>query len=150
MDPTKKQPHAGWIPGQFLGINRQAGDAMTYFIETENGKGRNVVLMRSTIRSKVNCIETSGIDHHLQESTDDDISFHSLPSGENIINNNNKTINDDDVSQNEGEELHDNENNTETEIEITFHYDELEENNHQPSGMRCYDLFHRNRKRKRP
>ena len=52
-----------------------------------------------------------------------------MPSGKNIINNNNKTIYNDDGSQNEDEELHDNDNTTETEIEITFHDDELDENN---------------------
>ena len=55
------------------------------------------------------------------------VRFHAFKKS--IINNNNKTINNDDGSQNEDEELHDNENTTETEIEITFHDDELDENN---------------------
>ena len=36
FDPEVKQPLDGWKRGRFLGINRSAGDNITYFIETEN------------------------------------------------------------------------------------------------------------------
>ena len=51
-DPSAKQPQSGWLPGLLLGINRQAGDAMTYFIETDKNSGKDVVLTRSTVRSQ--------------------------------------------------------------------------------------------------
>ena len=53
-DPSAKQLSSGWLPGRFLGINRQAGDAMTYFVETAKAGGNDVVLTRSTIRSRGN------------------------------------------------------------------------------------------------
>ena len=61
-----------------------------------------------------------------------------MPSGENIINNNNKTINNDNGSQNKDEGLHNNENITETEIEITFHDDELDEKNSTDDGNKYF------------
>ena len=52
LDPTAKQPSSGWKRGRFLGINQDAGDSMTYFIETDKDRneGRNVVLTRSNVR----------------------------------------------------------------------------------------------------
>ena len=51
-NPAAKQPSSGWLSGRLLGINRQTGDAMPYFIKTEKEVGRYVVLTRSTIRSR--------------------------------------------------------------------------------------------------
>ena len=51
-DTNEKNPHDGWKPGRFLGINESAGDAMTYFIEVKSKKGKPVVITRSNVRSK--------------------------------------------------------------------------------------------------
>ena len=52
FNPTTKQPEHGWLPGRFLGIAWDVGDHLTYFIETDKPKGRNVILARSTIRPR--------------------------------------------------------------------------------------------------
>ncbi|MGH7955291.1 MAG: hypothetical protein ACREOZ_04955 [Gloeomargaritales cyanobacterium] len=53
-DPTVKAPHSRLKKGRLLGIAHTSGDAMTYYIETEkeSGEGRNVVLIRSTIKTR--------------------------------------------------------------------------------------------------
>jgi hypothetical protein len=53
-EPCTKQPGDGWLKGRFLGIAWDSGDSLTYYIETEKpkGKGRNVILIRSTVRSR--------------------------------------------------------------------------------------------------
>ena len=54
FDPKTKQPQNNLRKGRWLGIAKSSGDAMTYYIETEKekGQGRNVVLIRSVIRSR--------------------------------------------------------------------------------------------------
>ena len=52
FNPITKQPEHGWLPGRFLGIAWDVGDHLTYFIETDKPKGRNVILARSTIRPR--------------------------------------------------------------------------------------------------
>ena len=47
-----KNPDDGWTPGRFLGINDNAGDSMTYFIETKSPNGSPVVITRSNVRAK--------------------------------------------------------------------------------------------------
>ena len=51
-DHKIKQPGDGWMPGRFLGIARESGDSMTYYVETEKSprSGRNTILIRSTVR----------------------------------------------------------------------------------------------------
>ena len=53
-DHTVKQPNDGWMPGRFLGIAWESGDAMTYYIEPETAlpHHRNRILIRSTVRSR--------------------------------------------------------------------------------------------------
>jgi hypothetical protein len=52
FDPSVKQPANNLKKGRWLGIAWHAGDALTYYIETEKEKGRNVILIRSVIRSR--------------------------------------------------------------------------------------------------
>jgi hypothetical protein len=52
FDPSIKQPNNNLKKGRWLGIAWHAGDSMTYYIETEKDKGRNVILIRSVIRSR--------------------------------------------------------------------------------------------------
>ena len=52
FDPRTKQPKDNLHKGRWLGIASTAGDAMTYYIFTEKNKGRNVVLIRSVIKSR--------------------------------------------------------------------------------------------------
>ena len=51
---TVKQPADGWMPGRFLGIAWESGDAMTYYIEPDHSLSghRNTILIRSTVRSR--------------------------------------------------------------------------------------------------
>ena len=50
-EPALKQPYDGWMPGRFLGIAWDSGDAMTFYVEPiRSGPGRRAVLTRSTIR----------------------------------------------------------------------------------------------------
>ena len=51
FEPALKQPYDGWMPGRFLGIAWDSGDAMTFYVEpVKSGPGRRAVLTRSTIR----------------------------------------------------------------------------------------------------
>ena len=52
FDPRTKQPKNNLHKGRWLGIASTAGDAMTYYIFTEKDKGRNVVLIRSVIKTR--------------------------------------------------------------------------------------------------
>ena len=52
FNPGTKQPEHGWLHGRFLGIAWDIGDHLIYFIETEKTQGKNVILARSTIRSR--------------------------------------------------------------------------------------------------
>ena len=61
-----KTPRDSWKPGRWLGFATGAGDEMTYYIETERGKGKNVVLIRSTICTRRKFIGTE------REHTNDD------------------------------------------------------------------------------
>ena len=65
FNPGTKQPEHGWLPGRFLGIAWDVGDHLTYFIETEKAHGKNVILARSTIRSRQ---PTSSLDSGEHES----------------------------------------------------------------------------------
>lgn len=51
-----KQPKDGWENGRFLGIARDSGDEMTYYIEPEHSNG-NITLVRSNVRPKLNPIQ---------------------------------------------------------------------------------------------
>ena len=51
-DIMEKNPHDGWKPGRFLGINDSSGDSMTYFIEVTTPRGRSTVISRSNVRHK--------------------------------------------------------------------------------------------------
>ena len=51
-DPRTKQPKNNLLKGRWLGIAPSAGDAMTFYIFTEKEKGRNVVLIRSVIKTR--------------------------------------------------------------------------------------------------
>ena len=126
-DTTEKNPHDGWKPGRFLGINESAGDAMTYFIEVKSKKGKPSVITRSNVRSK-------------NDERDEDSIPYNSPSGE---NNNNLdmdiTRNDSEVELTvEGDETHTNDPTNEDthneipklykeEVQITFN-DDLKEN----------------------
>ena len=50
----QKQPRSNFSKGRWLGIAHLAGDAFTYYIQTEKdmGEGRNQVLIRSLIKSR--------------------------------------------------------------------------------------------------
>jgi hypothetical protein len=52
-EPRTKQPENSLKKARWLGIAHSAGDAMTYFIETERDgmSKRNVILVRSIIRT---------------------------------------------------------------------------------------------------
>ena len=53
-DPTVKQPRDNLRKARWLGIAWQAGDAFTYYIQTERPRreGRNVILIRSIIKTR--------------------------------------------------------------------------------------------------
>ena len=53
-EPRTKQPNSSLKKARWLGIAHSAGDAMTYFIETERDDNtkRNVILVRSIIRTR--------------------------------------------------------------------------------------------------
>ena len=53
-DPTVKQPRDNLRKARWLGIAWQAGDAFTYYIQTERpqNEGRNVILIRSVIKTR--------------------------------------------------------------------------------------------------
>ena len=64
FDPTMKQPLDGWLPGRFLGIAWDAGDALTFYIEPiKSGPGRCSVLTRGTIRPKQTFPSSSSPSH---------------------------------------------------------------------------------------
>ena len=67
-DTSEKNPHDGWKPARFLGINDSAGDSMTYYIEIKSPTGRPIVVTRSNVRSKI--------------TSDSDQSLSGSPSGE--------------------------------------------------------------------
>ena len=52
FDPNIKQPESNLKKGRWLGFAWQAGDALTYYIETEKEKGRNMYLIRSVIHTR--------------------------------------------------------------------------------------------------
>ena len=60
-EPRTKQPDSSLKKARWLGIAHSAGDAMTYFIETEQDEPtkRNVILVRSIIRTRRKNIGTS-------------------------------------------------------------------------------------------
>ena len=64
FDHSVKQPDDGWLPGRFLGIAWESGDSMTYHVETDKpkGHGRNVILVRSTVRPRIRSIHPSTSD----------------------------------------------------------------------------------------
>jgi hypothetical protein len=53
-DPKSKQPKINLKKARWLGCAANAGDELTYYIETEKekGEGRNQVLIRSNIRTR--------------------------------------------------------------------------------------------------
>ena len=77
FDTMEKNPHDGWKPGRFLGINECAGDDMTYYIEVKSPSGRPVVISRSNIRPKPQFTSTQS---------------QASPSGENEVNDDNISI----------------------------------------------------------
>ena len=52
--PNVKAPESSLRKGRWLGLASTAGDPMTYYIRTEKepGEGRDVVLIRSVIRTR--------------------------------------------------------------------------------------------------
>ncbi|MGH7955023.1 MAG: reverse transcriptase domain-containing protein [Gloeomargaritales cyanobacterium] len=54
FDPSVKAPASKLKKGRWLGFAHSAGDAMTYYIQTEKdpGEGRNVILVRSVIKTR--------------------------------------------------------------------------------------------------
>ena len=93
-----KQPEDGWCKGRFLGINWDAGDSLTYFIEPNKDTIRSEVLTRSAVRP----ISTT--------SPNLDKIRHSS-SGENVNNNNNNV---DDRKEDDYSSQSENENNNNT------------------------------------
>ncbi|MGH7954918.1 MAG: hypothetical protein ACREOZ_03065 [Gloeomargaritales cyanobacterium] len=54
FDASVKSPFSKLKKGRWLGFAKSSGDAMTYYIQTENdkGDGRNMVLVRSVIKTR--------------------------------------------------------------------------------------------------
>jgi hypothetical protein len=52
LDPIARFPHPNMLSGRFLGIAQTTGDSFTFYVLTDNHKGRNVVLTRSVIRKR--------------------------------------------------------------------------------------------------
>ena len=106
FDTMEKNPHDGWKPGRFLGINECAGDDMTYYIEVKSPSGRPVVISRSNIRPKPQLTSTQS---------------QASPSGENEVNDDNLSIGEghEGIKINRIDNYHQNEVETETEnIEV--------------------------------
>ena len=120
LDPSVKQPASGWKKGRFLGINWDAGDDMTFFVETEksHGEGRNVILTRSNVRSRTHHIPTSGeINDILANRISQNDVNNNQNTGNNIENNNN---NDDEpnIENNDNNDIENNNNNNDDEPNI--------------------------------
>ena len=121
-DTTEKNPHDGWKPGRFLGINDSAGDAMTYFIEVKSPKGRPVVITRSNLRKKATAMDNNSDLPNTpsgENSTDQDImNFDTGSKGELSVENDNdnsavhkheeeiEMVFNDDISENDDGNLH--------------------------------------------
>jgi hypothetical protein len=52
LDTNARFPHPNMLSGRFLGVARTTGDSFTFYILTDNHKGRNLVLTRSVIRKR--------------------------------------------------------------------------------------------------
>ena len=101
-DPTIKEPKNGWKNGHFLGFVWNAGDHLTYFVETNKASGRDTVLTRSLVRPVPtnidNNINNDEVLKNAQMNTDsrEEIAFNinnNDNNANNINNNNNTNIN---------------------------------------------------------